>query len=382
MSDTESYLPYGRHIIDDDDIHAVTTALASDWLTTGPLVEQFEQAWGDFCGAAHCVAVSNGTAALHAAVAALGLEPGDRAIVSPITFVASANCLVYAGVEPIFADIDPRTLLIDPSSVARLVESTPDVKAIVAVDYAGQPCDYDALRAAAPGIPIIADACHSPGAEDKGRRTGTLADLTCFSFHPVKHITTGEGGAITTNNAAFSATMRRFRNHGIDSDHRARAAAGSWYYDMSDCGFNYRITDLQCALGLSQLAKLPRWLEVRRRLARLYSDELAHLRGIEPLDVRPGVVPAWHLYVVRVKPEAGVTRDDVFTRMREKKIGVNVHYRPVYLHSYYRRRFGTGPGLCPQAEIAANEILSLPMWAGMVDADVARVIDALSSILH
>lgn len=377
MTEPADHLPYGRQIIDGDDLRAVAETLSSDWLTTGPKVDEFEKAWAAFCGADQAVAVTNGTAALHTAMAVLGLRPGDKVVVSPMTFVASANCILYAGAEPLFADVDPGTLLIDPERVAELVKNHKRVKAVIAVDYAGQPCDYDALRAAAPGIPVVADACHAPGATYKGRNAGTLADLTCFSFHPVKHLTTGEGGAITTDRADLAEGMRIFRNHGIDSDHRKRAEAGAWYYDLKTLGYNYRLTDIQCALGLSQLKKLSGWLEKRRELARLYNQRLADVRGVEPLAVRADANPAWHLYVVRIKKEYGLSRDELFVRLRDREIGVNVHYRPVHLHSYYRERFGFGPGLCPVAETAAEEILTLPLWAGMEAADVERVADSL-----
>ena len=376
-----AFLPYGRQIVDAADTAAVAAALTSDWLTTGPKVDEFEKAWAGFCGAGEAVAVSNGTAALHTAAAALGLGPGDKAIVTPMTFAASVNCLLYVGAEPLFADIDPETLLINPANVARLFQAHGKaVKAIIPVDYAGQPCDYDAIRAAAPGVPVIADACHAPGALDKGRRVGSgaLAELSCFSFHPVKHLTTGEGGAITTNDPELARRMRVFRNHGIDTDHRQRAATGAWAYDMASLGFNYRLTDIQCALGLSQLTKLPAWLERRRELARLYAGCLAGIKGVEPLAVRPDTLPAWHLYVVRITSEFGISRNAVFQKLRDLGIGANVHYTPVHLHSYYRGRFGFGPGLCPVAEAAAAEILTLPLWAGMMDADVGRVAAALA----
>jgi perosamine synthetase len=382
-TDRNNYLPYGRQIIDTADCLAVDETLTSDWLTTGPKVDEFEKAWAGFCGAGDAVVVSNGTAALHTAVIALDLKPGDKAIVTPMTFVASVNCLLYAGVEPLFADVDPGTLLMNPESIAALYHTHGKaVRAIIPVDYAGQPCDYDAIRTAAPGVPVIADACHSPGAEDKRRLVGSgaLAELTCFSFHPVKHLTTGEGGAITTNDPEFARRMRVFRNHGIDTDHRQRAAAGSWAYDMSSLGFNYRLTDIQCALGLSQMTKLPAWLARRRELAGIYADRLADVKGIEPLAIRFGISHAWHLYVVRVKSEFALPRDAVFQKLRENGIGANVHYGPVHLHSYYRERFGCAPGLCPAAEAAAQEILSLPMWAGMEEGDVERVAEELQSI--
>lgn len=379
MTEPGAYLPYGRQTIDDDDVRAVAETLMSDWLTTGPKVDAFERAWADYCGAGQAVAVSNGTAALHTAMAAVGLQPGDKVVVSPMTFAASANGVLYAGGEPVFADVDPETLLIDPEQVARLFKKHGRVKAVVPVDYGGQPCDYDAIRAAAPGAAVVADACHSPGATYKGRKVGVLADMSCFSFHPVKHLTTGEGGAIATDRDDLADAMRVFRNHGIDSDHRKRAEIGAWHYDMKSLGFNYRLTDIQCALGLSQLRKLPGWLEKRRGLARLYGEALAGVDGVRPLAVGADAVPAWHLYVVRITREYGLSRDEVFARLRDRGIGVNVHYRPVHLHSYYRERFGCGPGLCPVAERAADEILTLPLWPGMEARDVARVADALKA---
>lgn len=373
----EKYLPYGRHIIDATDKKVIDDVLASDWLTTGPKVAEFEKAWADFCGVREAVAFANGTAALHAAVAVLGLGANDRAVVTPMTFAASANCVAYANAEPLFADVDPTTLLMDPDAVAKLVKKNNSVKAIIPVDYAGQPCDYDAIRASAPGVPIIADACHSPGALYKGRKAGTLGDMTCFSFHPVKHFTTGEGGAVTTDDPGLAKKLRVFRNHGIDSDARERTEAGTWFYDMTSLGFNYRLTDLQCALGLSQMRKLPAWLVRRRELAALYGRSLDGISGVESLGISDDVLHAWHLYIIRIKPGFGLNRDEAFCRMKERNIGVNVHYRPVHLHSYYRKRFGTGPGLCPVAEKAGEEILTLPLWPGMDNADVERVIDAL-----
>jgi perosamine synthetase len=366
-------LPYGRQTIDDDDVAAVVEVLGSDWLTTGPKVREFEAAVAAAAGAADAVAVSSGTAALHAAMAALRIGPGDEVIVPPLTFAASANCVLYQGGTPVFADVDPDTLLLDPEAAARSV--TPRTRAIVAVDYAGQTCDYDALRALAEanGLALVADACHSLGARDRGRPAGSLAALSTFSFHPVKHVTTAEGGAVAVDDPELARRLRSFRNHGITTDHRERAVQGAWFYEQVELGFNYRLSDLQCALGLSQLGKLERFVARRRELAARYDEALAALPGVEPLRTRAGVEHAYHLYVVRVE-----RRDEVFAALRARGIGANVHYVPVHLHPYYRERLGTGPGLCPVAEAAFSRILSLPLFPAMDDGDVDRVVAALA----
>jgi perosamine synthetase len=367
-------LPYGRQWIDEDDIAAVVDVLRSDWLTTGPQVAGFEGALAVATGAREAVAVSSGTAALHLAMAALRIGPGDEVIVPTLTFAASANCVVYCGGTPVFADVDAATLLIDPADVARRI--TPRTRAIVAVDFAGQPCDYDALRALADkhGLALVADACHSLGAAERGRPTGSLADLTCFSLHPVKNITTGEGGAITTGDELLARRLRSLRNHGVTSDRRERAETGAWFYEMVELGFNYRLTDFQCALGQSQLRKLPAFIERRQEIARLYDAAFARVPGIGRLAVRPDVSHAYHLYVVRV-----ADRDRVYGLLRDAGIGANVHYIPVHLHPYYRERFGTGEGLCPVAEAAYAEILSLPVFPQMCDEDVTFVVEALGA---
>jgi len=377
MPAENGFLPYGRHLVEEDDISAVVEALRSDWLTTGPRVTQFEEAVSDFCGARCAVAVSSGTAALHAAMHAIGIGPGDEVIVPAITFAASANCVVYQGGTPVFADVQPDSLLVDPAAVERLI--SPRTKAIVAVDYAGQPCDYDVLRALSDryDLVLVADACHSIGAEYNGRKVGTLADLTVFSFHPVKHITTGEGGMIVTDDEELAASMRRFRNHGITADHRSRARAGTWSYEMVELGYNYRLSDLQCALGMSQLSKLPTFLRRRRELACRYDREFASIPGVQPLVNRMGEGHAYHLYVVFLKNSS--VRANVFSRMLHRGIGVNVHYLPVYLHPFYRNRFGCEKGLCPRAEDAYDKILSLPLWAGMDNTHVERVVHELST---
>jgi perosamine synthetase len=372
-------LPYGRHAIDDEDIAEVVAALRSEHLTTGPRVADFERALAAAVGAADAVAVSSGTAALHAAMHAARVGPGDEVIVPALTFVATANAVLFQGATPVFADVDPETLLLDPEDAAAKV--TPRTRALVAVDYAGQPCEYERLRelARGRGLCLIADACHSLGANYRGTPAGALADLTAFSFHPVKAITTGEGGAVTTASAELAARARRFRNHGLSADHHERAAQGTHRYEMVELGSNYRLSDLQCALGLSQLRKLPRWAARRRALARAYDEALAGLRGVRPQRVRPDILHAYHLYVVRLENGA---RDRVFAALRARGIGVNVHYLPVHLHRYYRERFGTGPGLCPAAERAYEEILSLPLYPAMSVEDVKEVVRALAEVLR
>lgn len=371
-------LPYGRHWVDEEDIRSVEEVLRSDWLTTGPMVNVFERALADLVGASHAVAVSSGTAALHAAMHAVGVGPGDEVVVPAMTFVATANAVIFQGATPVFADVDPDTLLVDPSSVESLIG--PRTKAIVAVDYAGQPCDYDALRGIAEryGLWLIADSCHALGAEDRGRSVGTLADITVFSFHPVKHITTGEGGAVVTDQADLAERVRRFRNHGLNFDHRQRAELGTWYYEMEELGYNYRITDFQCALGLSQLRKLPGWLVRRREIARNYDEAFAMTGVVAPLAVRPDVVHAYHLYVVRLPAAMSARRTKVFSFLRAAGIGVNVHYLPVHLHSFYRRHLSTGPGLCPNAEAAYKTILTLPLHPVMTDQDIELIISSLA----
>lgn len=366
-----AFLPYGRQSIDEDDIAAVAEVLRSDWLTTGPAVERFE---ADVCartGARHGVAVSNGTAALHAAMFALGIGKGDEVIVTPMTFAASANCILYQGGTPVFADVEADTLLLDPAAVEAAI--TPRTRAIIGVDYAGQPCDWDALRAIADRhhLALVADSCHALGARYRDRPVGSLADITVFSFHPVKHITTGEGGMAVTSDDQLAARMRSFRGHGITTTASEREKSGAWFYAMTELGYNYRITDFQCALGSSQLRKLDGWLEKRATLAQAYAAALAGQDRIRPLACRPDVRHAWHLYVVRT-PE----RDEVFRRLRANGIGANVHYVPVHLHPYYQQR-GFAKGLCPVAEGAYAEILTLPLWPGMQEHDILSIVSAL-----
>jgi perosamine synthetase len=375
-------IPYGKQTIDEDDVKAVVDVLRSDWLTTGPKVAEFEQAVADYVGTKYAVAVSNGTSALHAAMYAIGIGPGDEVIVPPMTFVATANCIVFQGGTPVFADVDPATLLLDPAKVEENI--TEKTKAIIGVDYAGQPCDWDSLRKIAHKheLRLVADGCHALGAEYKGRKVGSLADMTIFSFHPVKHITTGEGGMITTDDPELVQHIRLFRNHGISTDANQREEQGSWFYEMVNLGYNYRITDFQCALGISQLQKLPKFLERRSEIAAIYDEIFSELSGIKPLAVRSDVLHAYHLYVAKVDGYTlNIDRTTLFTNLRKKGIGVNVHYIPVHLHPFYMEKFHTSQGLCPIAESAYEQIISIPMFPGMSDEDVGNVINVMQKII-
>ncbi len=379
----QQLLPYSRQTIDEADIQSVVETLRGDWLTTGPTVRDFEQAFASRLGAREAVAVSSGTAALHTAMHALEIGPGDEVIVPSMTFAASANCIVYQGATPVFADVQPDTLLIDVRDVASKISAR--TRAIIAVDYAGQPCEYDRLSALARAyhLTLVADACHSLGGSYQGIPVGTLADLNVFSLHPVKAMTTAEGGMITSENSEIARRMRRFRNHGVTSDHFQRDRQRTWLYQMVDLGYNYRLSDLQCALGLSQLSKLPAWIARRRQIARRYREAFSHALGFEPLSVRADAESAYHLFVIRLHHAClNADRAQVFAALRAEGIGVNVHYLPVHLHPYYRERFGTGPGLCPQAEAAYESILSLPIFPGMSDDDVEDVIQAVDKVVN
>jgi perosamine synthetase len=376
-------IPYGKQSIDEEDIKAVTNVLRSDWLTTGPMVEAFEKAIAEYVGAKYAVAFSSGTAGLHAAAFASNIGKGTEVLVPPMTFVATANSVVYQGGTPVFVDVEPDTLLIDPIKLGEKIN--PKTRAIIAVDYAGQPCNYDALRKTAKNnnLALIADACHALGAQYRGQRVGSLADLTIFSFHPVKHITTGEGGMVVTDNAEYANRMRRFRNHGIQIDHLQRAETGTWFYEMLDLGYNYRLTDIQCALGLSQLRKLSGWIERRREIAKMYDEGLADESCVKALKVNGDAFHVYHLYVVQLSIEQiKASRSEIFSSLRNAGIGVNVHYIPVHLHPYYKVNFGTSAGLCPVAEHAYERILSIPIFPAMTNDDVNRVIVAVKKVLE
>ncbi len=374
-------LPYGRQSLDESDIQAVVNVLKSDWLTTGPKVGEFEEAFAAKVGAKYAISFSSGTAALHAAAFAAGLKPGDEAVTTPMTFCATANCVLYQGAEPVFADVSPDTLNIDPQQAADRINSR--TKALIPVDYAGHPADMDSILDLSErhGLIVIEDACHALGAQYRERRVGSIAHMTVFSFHPVKHLTTGEGGMVTTERRDFAETLRRFRNHGITSDARQRRTSGQWQYEMVMLGFNYRLTDIACVLGLSQLEKLEENLSRRRKIVARYATAFRTVPGVIPPCVRAEVNPAWHLYPIRLDLESFLTdRAQIFRALRAENIGVNVHYIPVHHHPFYRKRFGYEGGEFPVSESAYQRLISLPMFHGMSDQDVEDVIAAVNKV--
>ncbi|MGC2446822.1 MAG: UDP-4-amino-4,6-dideoxy-N-acetyl-beta-L-altrosamine transaminase [Candidatus Sulfotelmatobacter sp.] len=378
-----TFLPYGRQSVDEADIQAVIEVLRSDWLTTGPKIAEFEEAFAAYVGVSHAVSFSSGTAALHATSFTAELKPGDEAITTPLTFAATSNCILYQGATPVFADVSPDTLNLNPEKFAERI--TPKTRAVFPVDYAGHPADLTVILEIARkhGLIVIEDACHALGAEHNGARVGSIADMTVFSFHPVKHITTGEGGMVTTNNPHFAETLRRFRNHGISSDARQRQSAGQWYYEMVLLGFNYRLPDIVCALGLQQLKKLESNLARRQGIADRYTTVFRDMLGIVPPAVRSEVNPAWHLYPIRLDlQKLVVDRAQIFRALRAENIGVNVHYIPVHLHPYYRDRFGYRGGEFPIAEDAYSRLISMPMFHGMTDKDVEDVIQAATKVIE
>jgi len=399
------FLAYGRQLLDADDIAAVVRVLEGDWLTGGPSVAEFERAFARAVGAPHAVACANGTAGLHMAAHAAGLGPGASAVVPSLTFLATANCARYVGAEVVFADVDPESGLLTPATfeaaLARNAESgAPKPRAVLPVHLAGQTCDMVGIAqiAAQHGLVVIEDACHAlgskgegPGAERDSIGACRRSAMAVFSFHPVKTITTGEGGMVTTADAALAASLRTFRNHGMERDPRAFVVAeqgfgpdgesNPWYYEMREPGFNYRLTDIACALGLSQLAKLARFAAARQRLAARYDARLAPLAPlVRPIAKNPWCDPVLHLYVALIDfATAGIDRGTVMRRLTQAGIGTQVHYLPVHRQPYYRDRYGALD--LPGADSYYARCLSLPFHPGVTDADVDRVADALAAAL-
>ena len=367
------FIPYGHQWIDEEDIEEVVAVLKSDWITTGPKIAEFEDALCSYICTKYAVAVNSGTSALDIAVQTLNLPAGSEVITTPFTFVGTSNAILYNNLKPVFADIEKETRNINPEEVRKKI--TKNTKAIIYVDYAGQPCDIEELKeiAVAHDLYLIEDACHAIGAEYKDIKIGTFADMTVFSFHPVKHITTGEGGAVVTNNEEFYDRLKILRNHGIDKSALDRfGPEAGWAYDLKLLGRNYRITDFQAALGISQLKKLDAFISRRNEIVRIYNEAFADIPEIETPVVLSYVKPAWHIYTVLLN---GIDRDKFFSKMRERNIGVNVHYIPIYRFSYYQEQFNNKPEDFPVTEEVFSKIVTLPLFSKMTDDEVLNVIE-------
>jgi len=378
MESAMHYIPYGRQSINEDDIKAVEEVLKSDFLTTGPKIAEFERKFADYVGAKYAVAVSNGTAALHIACMAAGIGKGDEVITTPITFAASANCALYCGATPVFADIDPVTYNISPESVESHV--TERTKAIIPVHYTGQTCDMDAIHKIADkyNLIVIEDAAHAVGAEYKGKKIGSLSDMTEFSFHPVKHITCGEGGIVTTNREDLYEKLKLFRTHGITREEKfLHKVDGPWYYEQIDLGYNYRITDIQATLGISQLGRIDKFLEKRKKIAAKYDEAFRDFNGIEIPKQAEYSNSAYHLYVIKVDKSI---RKALFEYLRANNIGVNVHYIPVYTFPYYREH-GYENVKCENAEKLYESIISIPIYYDLSDEEQDYVIDKIKEFM-
>lgn len=372
-------IPYGRQTIEEDDIQAVVDVLRSDYLTTGPKIAEFEKMVADYVGAKYAVAISNGTSALHAACFAAGIQAGDEVITTPLTFAASSNCVLYCGGTPVFADVDPKTYNIDPEDIRRKI--TDKTKAIIAVHLAGQPCDMDEIHKIAKehDLLVIEDGAHALGSVYKGKKIGTLSDMTTFSFHPVKPITTGEGGMIVTDNEEFYKKMMLFRSHGITRDENLMTRNdGPWFYQQLDLGYNYRITDIQCALGSSQMKKLDRFLARRKEIVARYNEAFADCENIIIPYQLPETESGWHLYIVQVK---NCDRRKVFEALRKQEIAVNVHYIPVYMHPYYQEH-GYKDVHCRNAEEVYSHIISLPLYPTLMVEEQEYVIETLKHVIN
>lgn len=380
VRDTKIY--YGHQYIDDKDIQAVVSVLKSDYLTCGPKIAELEKKLCDITGAEYAVVCSNGTAALHIACMAAGVGHGDEVITTPITFAASANCALYCGAVPVFADINERTYNIDPVSVKALVKER--TKAVVAVDFTGQSVEEDELLAICKenNLVLIEDGAHVIGTRYKGRANGSIADMTTFSFHPVKTVTGGEGGAVLTNNKDYYKKLLLYRAHGItrDAGLMEHEPDGAWYYEQIDLGFNYRMTDMQAALLISQLDKLPAFSRRRKEIVEKYNEAFARLPQVVVQEEIPESDTTRHLYILRLAPERlSISRRQFFDALDAENICCNVHYIPTYYFPYYEK-LGYKKGLCPKAEKLYEEMISLPLYYGMTDQDVEDVIRGVEKI--
>lgn len=372
------FIPYGKHYIDDEDIAAVADALKKNYIATGPGVGEFEEQFAKYVGAKYAVALSSGTAALHACCFAIDIKEGDEVITTPITFAASANCVLYCGGTPVFADVDKDTYNISPEDIERKITSK--TRAIIPVHFTGQPCDMDAIHAIADRhkLYVIEDAAHASGAEYKGKKIGGLSDMTIFSFHPVKHMTTCEGGMVTTNSEELYKKIKSFRAYCItkDQDLLEDKNDGPWHYEMQGLGYNYRISDVMCALGMSQLKKLDTFVESRRRIAARYNEEMKNFGHIVLPYQAPEGKNSWHLYTILIK---NGKRKEAYMRLKEAGIGVDVHYLPVYKHPYYQKN-GYADVKCKNAEWVYDQILSIPIYYHLTEDEQSYVIEQIRQL--
>jgi len=378
-----SQIPYGRQWIDKNDIAEVVKTLRSNWITTGPKIGQFENAIASYVDAKYAACVSNGTNALHLACLVAGIGPGDEVIIPTISFVASANCVLYCNAKPILVDIYEDTLTINVEEAEKKI--TKKTKAIIAVDFAGHPANWSKLKKLAKThkLILIDDAAHAFGSKYQGHKIGSIANLTTFSFHPVKTITTAEGGAVTTNNKSFYEKLLLFRNHGIEKTSELSKKFGGWYYEVKSLGYNFRMTDLQAALGLSQLSKIDAFIKKRRSLWKNYQRHLNRLEGIVIPKEEKGVLAAWHLYPIRIKERVfGKSRREVFETLVDAGIQCQVHYIPIHLQPLYRKLFGYKLGDFPIAEKYYSQAISLPLFSSLTNQDQTKVIKTLKKIVH
>jgi UDP-4-amino-4,6-dideoxy-N-acetyl-beta-L-altrosamine transaminase len=373
----DKLIPYGKHSIDEEDIQAVVDVLKSDWLTCGSKIEQFENILSSYNGVKHAIAVCNGTAALHLSMLTAGLAPGDEVITTPVTFLASVNSILYTGAKPVFADILIDSYTIDPEDIERKV--TDKTKAILTVDLAGHPCDMRSIKSIADNynLKIIQDSAHSLGSLYNDTSPGYYSDLAILSFHPVKHITTGEGGAILTNNSNYYGKIKSLRSHGIlKESQKLTKYDGKWYYEVHELGYNYRITDIQCALGISQMKKLDFFLNKRREIVNKYNNAFSNYENIFIPVEKPGCRSAYHLYILRLDfDKIGRSRHDIVEELYNKCINTQVHYIPVNMQPYYMKKLGCNPEDTPDALEYYRTALSLPLYPSMTDDDVSFVID-------
>lgn len=372
-------IPYSRQWIDNSDIKYITKILRSDWITQGPTIEKFEKAIARYVGTKYAVAVSSGTAALHAACFAACVKEDDEVIVPAMTFVATANAVLYLGAKPILTDISDENGNIDTKQIIKKISKR--TRAIIAVDFAGHPADWSGISklAGTNNLITIDDAAHALGSRYKGKMVGQLADLTIFSFHPVKTITTGEGGMIVTGNRKFYERLLQFRHHGIAK----RPDLGGWYYEMTELGYNYRITDIQAALGVSQFRKIKQFIKKRRKIVDYYNKSFADIGElVTPLE-KENVFAAWHLYPLRFNlQKLNKTKKQVYNFLRERGLGVQVHYIPIHLHPYYRKNLGYKRGDFPVAEKFYEEEISLPLFPSLKKSEIEYVVKTVKNLIQ